>query len=361
MSGLVISGLSKAFGDLPVLTGLDLAVPDGSLTAILGPSGSGKTTLLRVVAGFEVADRGTVTIGGVEATTLPPDARRVGYVPQEGALFPHLTAERNVAFGVDRRRRRTGVVHDLLDLVGMGGMGRRYPHELSGGQQQRVALARALAVQPRLVLLDEPFSALDAGLRASVRADVAAILRRAGATALLVTHDQDEALSWADHVAVIRDGRIGQFGTPQDVYTKPEDPELAQFLGDANLVPGVVDGGSVRTALGLLAVDGPLPLTGHAADCGGNRVVVLVRPEQLHLLAEPGGAPLTGLVEGYEFFGHDAVVRVRPDDEHGQESPPLVVRVTGGPAWERGERVGLAASGPVRAWAGAGLGASQPS
>jgi iron(III) transport system ATP-binding protein len=351
MSGLVISGLSKAYGDLSVLAGLDLAVPDGSLTAILGPSGSGKTTLLRLVAGFEPADRGTVTIGGIDATNLPPEARRVGYVPQEGALFPHLSAERNVAFGVDRRRRRTEVARDLLELVGMAGMGKRYPHELSGGQQQRVALARALAVQPRLVLLDEPFSALDAGLRASVRADVAGILRRAGATALLVTHDQDEALSWADHVAVIRDGRIGQFGTPQEVYTSPHDPELAQFLGDANLVPGVVDGGSVRTVLGLLPLDGPLP----AAVGGADGVVVLVRPEQLHLVRETGGAPLTGLVEEYEFFGHDAVVRVRPDGNGNgtQPSAPLVVRVAGGPAWEPGERVGLAASGPVRAWAGA--------
>jgi len=354
MSGLVISGLSKAYGDLPVLAGLDLAVPDGSLTAILGPSGSGKTTLLRVVAGFEPADRGTVTIGGIDATNLPPEARRVGYVPQEGALFPHLSAERNVAFGVERRRRRTEVGRDLLELVGMAGMGKRYPHELSGGQQQRVALARALAVQPRLVLLDEPFSALDAGLRASVRADVAGILRKAGATALLVTHDQDEALSWADHVAVIRDGRIGQFGTPQDVYTNPDDPELAQFLGDANLVPGVVDGGSVRTVLGLLPLDGPHP----AAVGGADGVVVLVRPEQLRLVRESGGAPLTGLVEEYEFFGHDAVVRVRPDGNGTQPSAPLVVRVAGGPAWEPGERVGLAASGPVRAWAGAENGVS---
>jgi iron(III) transport system ATP-binding protein len=363
MSGLVVSGLHKSYGSLPVLAGLDLSVPDGSLTAILGPSGSGKTTLLRVVAGFETADRGTVWIGGTDATALPPEARHVGYVPQEGALFPHLSAERNVAFGVDRRRRRTGVARDLLELVGMAGMGRRYPHELSGGQQQRVALARALAVEPRLVLLDEPFSALDAALRASVRADVAAILRRAGATALLVTHDQDEALSWADHVAVIRDGLIGQFGTPQDVYASPDDPELARFVGDANLLPGVVDGRSVRTALGVLPVEGALPPSAGgpgdgangAAGAAGAEVVVLVRPEQLRLLREPRGAPMTGRVEEYVFFGHDAVVRVRPDaDANG--SPPLVVRVTGGSVWEPGERVGLATTGPVRAWTGAGNG-----
>jgi iron(III) transport system ATP-binding protein len=344
MSGLVVSGLYKSFGALPVLAGLDLAVPDGSLTAILGPSGSGKTTLLRVVAGFEPADRGTVAIGGVDATGLPPEQRHIGYVPQEGALFPHLSAERNVAFGVARRRRR-GVVGDLLELVGMAGMGRRYPHELSGGQQQRVALARALAVEPRLVLLDEPFSSLDAALRTSVRADVAGILRRAGATALLVTHDQDEALSWADHVAIIRDGRIGQFGSPQEIYARPDDPEVARFLGDANLVPGVVDGGSVRTRLGVLPVEG----TAGAGGPGG-QVLVLVRPEQVQLIREPRGAYLTGRVEDYQFFGHDAVVRVRPEPADPGGPATLVVRVTGGAVWEPGSRVGLTTTGPVRAW-----------
>ncbi|MGH9091084.1 MAG: ABC transporter ATP-binding protein [Acidimicrobiales bacterium] len=353
MSGLVVTGLHKAFDARPVLAGLDLAVPDGSLTAILGPSGSGKTTLLRVVAGFEPADRGTVAIGGVDATGLPPEQRRIGYVPQEGALFPHLSAERNVAFGVPRRRRRSGLAGDLLELVGMGGMGRRYPHELSGGQQQRVALARALAVEPRLVLLDEPFSSLDAALRASVRADVAGILRRAGATALLVTHDQDEALSWADHVAIIRDGRIGQFGTPQQIYASPDDPELARFLGDANLVPGVVDGRSVRTALGVLPVEGP-------ASEPGSEVLVLVRPEQLELIAEPRGAYLTGRVEDYEFFGHDAVVRVRPDPEGAGGTGSLVVRVAGGRAWEPGARVGVTTTGPVRAWARPGVARTTP-
>ncbi len=260
----------------------------GSLTAILGPSGSGKTTLLRVVAGFERADRGTVTLGGVVVDDgrhlVPPDRRRIGYVPQEGALFPHLTVARNVTFGMDRGARRSGAADELLAMVGMAGLGRRYPHQLSGGQQQRVALARALAVRPRLVLLDEPFSSLDASLRASVRADVRDVLRRAGTTAVLVTHDQDEALSWADHVAIIRDGRIGQFDTPHDVYGRPVDPDLARFLGDANLLAGVADGRSVRTVMGVLPIADGAP-----APAPGAAMVVLVRPEQVELIAEPRG------------------------------------------------------------------------
>ena len=351
MNGLVVTDLYKSFGPQPVLAGLCLSVEEASLTAILGPSGSGKTTLLRVIAGFERADRGTVAIAGTVAEDgqhhLAPEERHIGYVPQEGALFPHLSVARNIAFGLPRTRRRSGVVEELLELVGMGGMGRQYPHQLSGGQQQRVALARALAVEPRLVLLDEPFSSLDASLRASVRADVQSILRKAGTTGLLVTHDQDEALSWADNVAVIFDGRIGQFGTPQGVYARPVDPDLARFLGDANLVAGVVDGSSVKTALGVLPFEGP---GGDGAAGGG--VQVLVRPEQLQLIREPRGAYLTGQVTDYQYFGHDAVVRVRPDRDCGlgADARTLVVRVAGGAVWEPGSRVGVATTGPVLAW-----------
>ncbi|MGO9456322.1 MAG: ABC transporter ATP-binding protein [Acidimicrobiales bacterium] len=348
--GLEVEDLHKSFGANPVLTGLTLSVPEGSLAAILGASGSGKTTLLRVLAGFERADRGRVSIGGRLADDdrhhLAPEERHLGYVPQEGALFPHLSAARNVAFGVPRSRRGPRVVEDLLEMVGMGGMGRRYPHQLSGGQQQRVALARALAVGPRLVLLDEPFSSLDPALRASVRADVAAILRRASTTALLVTHDQDEALSWADLVAVIDGGRIGQVGTPQSVYAQPGDLDLARFLGETNVVGGVAEEAGVRTGLGLLAADwaaGTVP--------AGAATVVLVRPEQLELVSEETGA-LAGEVTAYEYFGHDAVVRVRPDAPCGPGEPSLVVRVIGPTLLRPGDRVGLTARGPVRAWPG---------
>jgi iron(III) transport system ATP-binding protein len=253
MRQVAVTGLHKAFGTQPVLTGVDLEVPAGSLTAILGPSGSGKTTLLWMLAGFERADAGTITIG--DATVDGPgvhvaaERRRIGYVPQEGSLFPHLTVEANVGFGLPARERRGGKVTGILQTVGLGGLGRRYPHQLSGGQQQRVALARALAIEPAVVLLDEPFASLDAHLRASVRADVQEIFRRAGITAVLVTHDQDEALSMADRVAALRDGKIAQCAAPEDLYSRPVDAALAGFIGAANLLEGVIDDGVVKTLL----------------------------------------------------------------------------------------------------------------
>src|SRR5579863_5016331 len=230
MKQLVIAGLYKAFGGHCVLTDLDLEVPAGSLTAILGPSGSGKTTLLRILAGFEQADTGTVRIGDAVVdgvgTHVPPERRRIGYVPQEGSLFPHLNVIANVGFGLPSRQRSSRQITDLLDAVGLTDLGKRYPHELSGGQQQRVALARALAIRPDVVLLDEPFASLDAHLRASIRTDVQEVFRRAGTTAVLVTHDQDEALSTADRVAVLRNGKIAQCAAPQDLYDRPADAEL---------------------------------------------------------------------------------------------------------------------------------------
>ena len=254
-AGLTISGLYKGFGSHPVLTGLALTVPAGSLTAILGPSGSGKTTLLRLLAGFDRPDRGTVTIGerlvDGEGTHVHPEHRRIGYVPQEGGLFPHLTVAGNVGFGVPRARR-SGRVQELLELVGLADLARRYPHQLSGGQQQRVALARALAIEPDVVLLDEPFASLDAHMRATVREEVQRILSATNTTTLLVTHDQDEALSLADYVAVLRSGRIAQHATPQNLYARPIDDELARFVGEANLLEGTLEGASVQTPLGLL-------------------------------------------------------------------------------------------------------------
>ena len=272
MTQLTVTGLDKAFGRHRVLSGLDLGVAEGSLTAILGPSGSGKTTLLRILAGFERADAGTVRIGAAVAdgpgAFLPAERRRIGYVPQEGSLFPHLTVEANIGFGLKRserrRRDRPGRTADLLDAVGLRGFARHYPHQLSGGQQQRVALARALAIQPEIVLLDEPFASLDAHLRASVRADVQRLLKEAGTTTVLVTHDQDEALSTADFVAVLRAGRIAQCAAPQELYRRPVDADMAAFIGDANLVPGVLNGASVETLFGRLPVEPGRPLGDHA-------------------------------------------------------------------------------------------------
>ncbi|HEY5318855.1 MAG TPA: ABC transporter ATP-binding protein [Solirubrobacteraceae bacterium] len=356
MTELAITDLHKAFGTHSVLTGVDLTVPIGSLTAILGPSGSGKTTLLRLIAGFERSDRGTITLGGTVVDTagstwVASEHRHIGYVPQEGSLFPHLTVRKNVGFGRPRRARDGGRVDELLELIGMEGLGGRYPHQLSGGQQQRVALARALATRPELVLLDEPFSALDPSLRAGVRADVKRLLRAAGATALLVTHDQDEALSLADRVALIRCGQVCQCDTPQGLYDAPTDTEVAGFVGDANLIPGVLSGGSVSTAFGDLACH---------CRAGGRReatdAVVLIRPEQVKLCpAGPAGA-LAGRVLEREYHGHDSVVRVKADCQGGPSV--ILARISGQVPYPVGSSVAVTVEGPVLAWCVGGEGSS---
>jgi iron(III) transport system ATP-binding protein len=360
MRQLEVVGLYKAFGAQAVLTGVDLDVPAGAFTAILGPSGSGKTTLLRLLAGFERADAGSIIIGsrvvdGPGAPFVPPERRRIGYVPQEGGLFPHLTVGANVGFGLAARERRGRRIGELLEAVGLGGFGRRYPHELSGGQQQRVALARALAIRPEVVLLDEPFASLDANLRASVRADVQRICRAAGTTALLVTHDQDEALSMADRIAVLRDGSIVQYAAPQDLYSRPADAALARFIGDANLLEGRLAGAALAGDE-VLAVDtilGRLPVSGDVArgPAGSADVTVLVRPEQLEIVADPRPGlsdGLAGRVVACQYYGHDAVIRVVPDgkaDDHD-----VIVRTSGGPQVPLGALVYVRARGPVVAW-----------
>lgn len=340
MTDLQIAGLAKAYGPgaAPVLDGLGLTVPGGALTAVLGPSGCGKTTLLRIIAGFLRADAGTVTLDGRTLSGpgvhLPPERRRIGIVPQEGALFPHLSVARNVAFGLtglDRaaRRRRT---EEMLELVGLAGYGDRMPHELSGGQQQRIALARALAPRPALVLLDEPFNALDAALRTGVRADVRAALRATGATALLVTHDQQEALSTADLVAVVRNGKVAQCGTPHEVYHRPADPWVAAFVGDAVLVSGTADQDMAATALGRI------PLMDPPGELRSG--VVLLRPEQLHLTDTAAGEA-AGTVTEVRFYGHDAMVTVAVD---GLDAP-IEVRVPGPAPARPGERTGIRVTG----------------
>jgi iron(III) transport system ATP-binding protein len=356
MSGVTVSGLSKSFGPSAVLDSLDLTVPDGSLTAVLGPSGSGKTTLLRVLAGFERADSGSISFdgdlvdGGGGRNFVPPRIRRIGYVSQEGNLFPHLTVTKNVAFGLKRGPDRDWRVEELIELVGLTGLRQRFPHQLSGGQQQRVSLARALAVRPSLVLLDEPFTSLDGGLRAQLRAEVKRILGEAGTTAVLVTHDQDEALSCADVVAVIRDGRIAQQGTPRDIYARPDDEGIARAAGVANVISGTAEGRSVATVLGLL----PL-IAGRPAFARPTAVSVLVRPEHIQLaLVDSGtasepvrGAP--GHVTEMQFLGHDVAVTVAVDAV--PEVEPLIARATGDRAWAVGDAVALAVNEPVHVWA----------
>jgi iron(III) transport system ATP-binding protein len=273
-------GLTKHYDDVTAVDAVDLDVRRGEFLAVLGPSGCGKTTLLRLVAGFEHPDAGGVEIGGRVVVGprawLAPEARRVGMVFQESALFPHLDVAGNIGFGLPRRGSEERIA-EMVALVGLSGLQRRMPHELSGGQQQRVALARALAPDPTLLLLDEPFSSLDATLRSELRVEVREILRRAGATALFVTHDQAEALEISDRVAVMRAGRIEQVSTPDELYLRPANRFVASFVGEANLLVGEVRHGEVQTLAGRFrAGDGML------AD--GSRAEVLLRPEQLHML-----------------------------------------------------------------------------
>ncbi len=346
MSKVDCQAITKGFGHSCVLDGLDLEVPDGMVVTLLGESGSGKTTLLRLIAGFDRPDAGTIILDGEVVDSprrfVPPHKRRIGFVAQEGNLFPHLTVAKNIAFGLSRAERATGRVEQLLDLVGLGGLGRRYPHQLSGGQQQRVALARALAPHPRLVLLDEPFSSLDASLRSSLRYDVMRILRDQDATTIFVTHDQSEALSVADLVGIIRSGRIGQFASPQALYDHPADMGIAQFLGDANVVTGVASKGVVRTVFGdLNLANGNRTLTGPT--------MVLVRPEQIALRPLTGSqfqpGQTTGQVVHREYYGHDCVVLVATT-EHQQ----LRVRCPGRALVDVGDTVAVSAAGDVVAW-----------
>jgi iron(III) transport system ATP-binding protein len=361
VSSLSAVGVTKSFGAVRVLRGLDLNVTQGSLTAVLGPSGSGKTTLLRLIAGFERVDSGSLSLDQVVVDDrrhyVPAERRGLGYVGQDGSLFPHLSVASNVGFGIRGRRRRRQRVEELLELVDLAPLRDRHPHELSGGQQQRVALARALAVNPRMLLLDEPFTALDPALRASVRADVAQIIRRSGTTAVLVTHDQDEALSMADEVAVLRDGVVVQHGSPHELYNRPIDPELAAFLGAANLLTATLDRGHAVTVAGRVPIRGSF--SGRNEDGkpppAGAALIALLRPEQLLIRpitapepdgahrgaadAEPPSPPgsLGGSVVHSEYYGHDSVVRVRTDDAdtelltvrlHGDAPPPVGTRVT---------------------------------
>jgi iron(III) transport system ATP-binding protein len=334
---LACVGLRKSFGATVAVDHVDLEVPSGSITALLGPSGCGKTTVLRMIAGLVAPDAGRILIDGrVVAdgrTTVPAEHRAVGLVFQDFALFPHLTVARNVAFGLRGRPRRDRDrrVSEVLEMVGLADLGDRLPRQLSGGQQQRVALARALAPAPRLILLDEPFSNLDAALRTSVREDVRAILRAAEATAVFVTHDQEEALSLTDRVAVMHRGRIHQLADPHTLYTRPATRFVAEFVGEADVVPG--------TRAGRFLVDTPIGRLATAVPVEATRVDVVLRPESLRLRpAEDGPATIVGI----SYFGHDQLVRIAFDD--GRE-----LRARRGPRidLDRGARVEVLVDDPV--------------
>ena len=340
MSGAIhLHGVQKAYPRGPVaVANLTLEVPEGRLLALLGPSGCGKTTTLRLIAGLERPDTGEVWIAGRQVaggnTWVPPEQRQVGLVFQDGALFPHLTVAENIGFALASwpRDTRTRRVAQLLDLVGLGGLEPRYPHQLSGGQQQRVALARALAPHPTVVLLDEPFANLDATLRAELREEVAQILRAAGTTAVLVTHDQQEALSLADCVALMLDGQVAQSGTPQQLYTRPISRAVATFVGETNWLPGEAAGEQSMSRLG------PLHLT--MAACGP--VDLLIRPEQIRLTPDPASA---WSVRHIRYFGHDQLVTVAPDPEL-----ILQARLSSQQPVALGSRIAIAICGPVSAF-----------
>lgn len=292
MADLRCSDVFASYDRRAVLAGVDLLVPEGTLTAILGSSGSGKTTLLRVVMGFVAPESGVVSVGERVVAdggriNVAPDKRAIGYVAQEGALFPHLTVEANVGFGLPRSERKMSMrVEEALELVGLDrSYAERRPQELSGGEQRRVALARALAPRPAAVLLDEPFSGLDAALRVETRAAVLGALATTGATAVLVTHDQAEALSTGREVAVLRDGRLVQTAAPPVLYRQPVDLDVARFVGEAVVLPGEARGGAVTCVLGTFAIRG--------AEQNGP-VHVMIRPEQIRLDSAGAAARLVG-------------------------------------------------------------------
>lgn len=324
---LRLSNLSKSFGSAPILSSVSFDAPSGSVTAVLGPSGQGKTTLLRLVAGFERVDDGCIEIDGEvvgsSSVHVRPDRRGVGIVPQEGALFPHLDVAGNVGYGLPKGSQQR--IDEMFELVGLSGMGSRRPSEISGGQQQRVALARALAPAPHLVLLDEPFSALDAGMRAGIRDEVIGILRRAGTTTLLVTHDQEEAMSIADHVIVLLGGVVAQQGAPTDIYERPASVDVARFIGDANLLSAHIDGSTIAHVLGT-----------QACAMAPGSATVLIRPEQLAISS--GGVP--GIVIRRAYYGHDGTNDVRL--ENGEV---VSVRVSVSELAPVGSRVGVVMRG----------------
>ncbi len=336
-AALRLRGLRKSYGEVAAVDDLDLEVEAGATCALLGPSGCGKTTTLRLIAGLETPDAGSVEIGGETVSTpqrsLPPERRRIGMVFQDYALFPHLDVAGNVGYGLGRRPDRERV-EAMLATVGLGGLGDRHPHELSGGQQQRVALARALVAEPRAVLLDEPFSNLDAGLREKVRREAREILEAQGVTSVFVTHDQEEALSVADVVAVVNEGRVEQVGTPEEVYSRPATRWVAGFLGEIEVLPGVAANGSVSCELGELPNRDKLR----------GEVDVLIRPESLAVdTVEPPDRRSQGAtVIARNFYGHDQLLELRLPSGR-----TVRVRRLGFPAWHPGDRVRVWIDGPA--------------
>lgn len=330
--------LTKVYDDNTVLSELSLAIKPGEFVTLLGPSGCGKTTTLRLVAGFDAPDGGSIVIQGETVADVhqstPPDKRRVGMVFQEYALFPHLSVADNIAFGLrGRRDAKASRVETMLTLVGLEGLGGRMPHALSGGQQQRVALARALAPEPTILLLDEPFSNLDAALRKQVRGEVQQILRQTGTTSIFVTHDQEEALSLSDRVAVLFDGVLHQYDTPERIYNAPMSLPVASFIGEANFLPAQAEGTRARCALGDVRLFQPAQ----------GEVMLLIRPEILHLMTTDEG--VSAEVSWREYYGHNQRIGLKLAD--GSE---LITRTDAQIVYKRGQQVRVSVYAPLLAF-----------
>ena len=342
MTSLSVSHLTVNVGSRTVISDLSFELRQGEIASLLGPSGCGKTTLLRAIAGLIQPASGAIRFGsqlvGVSSVVLPPHKRGTGYVPQQGALFPHLTVAKNIAFGLDKntytKSEIADITHEMIGLIGMKGMEDRLPSQLSGGQQTRVALARALAIKPKLILLDEPFSALDAVLRDELRTEVVGLLRGLGSTAILVTHDREEALVSSDRVILMRDGKVAQNGTPEEVYEAPISPEIAASTGDVLILPAQQSGTG--------ATFYPLSLAG-AASIGSETGYVVIRPEEIRV-STSADMGVEGSLIHIDYYGHDAMLTVSV----AQSSTPIKARVAGPADFSVGQKVYLQHLGPVR-------------
>ena len=341
MTTLQISELGVQIGSRQILNNLSLTIPSGSFTAILGPSGCGKTTLLRTIAGLVRPSAGAIRFGkqlvSVSSLVLPPHKRNIGYLPQDGGLFPHLNVAENVSFALSKNlavRERDSIIDEMLDLVGLNGYRSRKPYELSGGQQTRVALARALAMKPAIVLLDEPFSNLDHALRAEISSEVVALLKRTKTTSLMVTHDREDALVSADLIALMRNGRVIQSGTPETVYMEPISAETAESTGDILEIPALKYGNKLAS---------PLHLGSKSAFKKSLAGSLLIRPEEIKVVSKRKSLPSATITQVH-YYGHDAVLEVALPGLDKE----IKVRVTGPLRYEVGATVSLEHVGPIR-------------
>ncbi len=345
MTTLEITDLGVKFADREILKNLTLTIPSGSYAALLGPSGCGKTTLLRTIAGLIRPSSGAIRFGkklvSVSSLVLPPHKRNIGYLPQEGGLFPHLTVGENIGFALSKNSaERKQIIEEMMELVGLSGFENRKPHQLSGGQQTRVALARALATKPAIVLLDEPFSNLDQALRAEVSEEVVALLKRTKTTSLMVTHDREDALVSADVIALMREGHVVQFGTPENVYMQPLSAEIAESTGDVIELPAKrLKGGKLVSPLHGTASRTPKETKSGKAESGS----LLIRPEEIRIHAPSRKYP-KAVIREIHYYGHDAVL----DLEVAGLSKKLRVRVGGPIKYKVGSTVGIEHYGPIR-------------